>query len=110
MRKRLPPRLSDPHTRDLDLLTICDHTLWLGGRKFGADEFDQHLGCKFVCEQYGFGAAIGRGSEQFEGASAVGLGRPVTTTAGIKHWSSNGGGSNRQYHTTPSEGAFCFAS
>src|SRR5262249_53571504 len=87
-----PSRLSDPYTGDLNLLTIiCDHALGLGGREFGADELDQHLGCKSVCEQQGFGAAIGGGSEQFEGASEVGLGRSVRTAAGAKHWS--GGGS-----------------
>src|ERR1700724_1577039 len=78
----------------LNLLTIRDHTLGLGGRELGADELDQHLDCKSVREHQGFSAAIGGGSEQFEGASAVGLGRPVTTAAGIKHWSSGGGGSN----------------
>jgi hypothetical protein len=36
LRKRLPSRLSDPHTGDLNLLTTRDHAL--GGREFGADE------------------------------------------------------------------------
>src|SRR5258706_4538309 len=71
--QRLPSVVRNFHPRDLHYLAVGDHALGVCGHEPVAHQFEQQLGRKSVRGHEGFGAAVGRGGEQFERAAAGGL-------------------------------------
>jgi hypothetical protein len=71
---RLSPRLSDLYANDLDGSSASDHPLGCRAREAGNAQIDQQGHWKAVREHDRLGAAVGGGREQFERATAVGLG------------------------------------
>src|SRR5262249_60332066 len=66
-----PPRLCDPHARDLHRLAARRDALGRCGCQPGIDQLDQNLDGDAVGEQQSFGASRGRASKQFERAAAL---------------------------------------
>src|SRR6478752_4002993 len=69
--QRLPSRVGDLHANDLDRAVASPHAFGCRGREFGLDQLDQHFAGEAMRQHDRLGAALGAGSEQFEGATAL---------------------------------------
>jgi hypothetical protein len=69
--QRLPSRVGDLHANDLDGAVASPHAFGCRGREFGLDQLNQHCAGEAMRQHDRLGAALGAGSEQFEGAAAL---------------------------------------
>ena len=82
--QRPPPRLGDPHPRDLDRGAARNHALGAHTRQSRAHKLDHLRSREAVREHDRFGQAIRACGKQFERAPAIGLGKATRATAGSR--------------------------